>query len=172
LPAAEPAEIQREESSKVAANDAAPPPAEVTNPKPTETVRMEKRQTRSNRQTEVAAIPTARPVAPEVRRAEPAPPAEGPDEEVVAMADTGADVVPVPTSRAKKERLAKTKRAPKTEAPPEFVIADEADEVDEPAAKLPKGRVRARFIGVTADGNWMLALPKDKIVIVPPPPGG
>jgi hypothetical protein len=37
---------------------------------------------------------------------------------------------------------------------------------------MPRGRVKARFIGVTADGNWMLSLPKDKIVIVPPPPGG
>ena len=173
LPAAEPPKVQAEESSKLAANDPAPPQPEVTERKPTETVRMEKREVRSNRQTDVAAIPTARPVAPEVRRAEPAPPAEGPeDEEEVAMADTGADVVPVPTSRTKKERLAKSKRAPRTEARPEFVITDETEEVDESAPKAPKGRVRARFIGVTADGNWMLALPKDKIVIVPPPPGG
>lgn len=171
LPTAEPTEVQPQESSRVATNNSAPPP-EAPDPKPTESVPAKKREVKSNRPTEVAAIPTARPVAPEVRRAEPAPPAEGPDEEVVARADTGADVVPVPTSRARKERLAKPKRQPRTEARPEFVIADEADEVDEAAPKLPKGRVRARFIGVTADGNWMLSLPKDKIVIVPPPPGG
>jgi hypothetical protein len=106
-----------------------------------------------------------------VRRAEPAPPEEGPAQEVV-VADTGADVVPIPISPTKKERVAKTKRAPKTEVRPEFVITDETEEVEEPGPKLPKGRVRARFIGVTADGNWMLSLPKDKIVIVPPPPGG
>ena len=172
LPTAEPAEVKREEPSRVATTNSAPPLPETTDQKPTDSAPAKRREVKSNRPTEVAAIPTARPVAPEVRRAEPAPPAEGPEEEVVAMADTGADVVPVPPSRTKKERLAKSKRAPKTEAPPEFVIADEADEVDESAPKLPKGRVRARFIGVTADGNWMLALPKDKIVIVPPPPGG
>ena len=82
--------------------------------------------------------------------------------------------MPAPNARTKKERVAKTKREPKREqeARPQFVITNEADDADEPARPLPKGRVRARFIGVTADGNWMLALPKDKIVIVPPPPGG
>jgi serine/threonine-protein kinase len=171
LPAAEPVEVKPEESSKVAANDAASRSQELPDPKPAETVRTEKREVRSNRQTEVAAIPAARPVTPEVRRAEPAAPAEGPEEEVV-LADNGADVIPVPTARTKKERLAKSQRAPKTVPRPEFVISDEPEDVDESAPKLPKGRVRARFIGVTADGNWMLALPKDKIVIVPPPPGG
>ena len=173
LPTAEPTEVQPQESSRVATNNSAPPPPEATDTKPkrTESVPVKKRDLKSNRPTEVAAIPTARPVTPEVRRAEPAPPAEGPEEEV-AVADTGADVVPIPTSRTKKERAAKTKRGPKTEERPEFVITDDADEVDEAAPKSPKGRVRARFIGVTADGNWMLALPKDKIVIVPPPPGG
>jgi serine/threonine protein kinase len=172
LPTAEPTEVQRDQSPTVATNNSAPPLPEATDPKPSDSAPAKKREVKWNRPTEVAAIPTARPVAPEVRRAEPAPPAEGPDEEVVAMADTGADVVPVPTSRTKKDRLAKTKRAPKPDARPEFVITDETEEVDEAAPKLPKGRVRARFIGVTADGNWMLALPKDKIVIVPPPPGG
>ena len=38
--------------------------------------------------------------------------------------------------------------------------------------QLPRGRTRAKFIGVTADGNWMFSLPNKKIVIVPPPPGG
>jgi hypothetical protein len=110
---------------------------------------------------------------PEVRRAEPAAPAEGPEEVVAANTEENAEetVAPVPTSRSKKERLAQTKRPPANERP-EFVITDEAGEVQQPSQKLPKGRVRARFIGVTADGNWMLALPKDKIVIVPPPPGG
>ena len=174
LPTTEPAAVQPEESSRVATNDTALQQQEVTAPKPSESVTTEKRPVRSTRKTEVAAIPTARPVMPEVRRAEPAPPAEGPEEIVAANTEEDVEetVAPVPTSRTKKERLAKTKRAPKREARPEFVITDEADEVDQPTQKLPKGRVRARFIGVTADGNWMLSLPKDKIVIVPPPPGG
>lgn len=174
LPTAEPAAVQTEESSRVATNDTAPQQREVTEPKPTETVATEKRSVRSNRKSEVAAIPTARPVMPEVRRAEPVAPAEGPEEVVAAdpAEIAGETVAPVPTSRSKKERLAKTKRQPKSEETPEFVITDDADEAQQPSQKLPKGRVRARFIGVTADGNWMLSLPKDKIVIVPPPPGG
>lgn len=174
LPTAEPPAVQPEEAPKIVSIDPAPTQQEATEAKPTETAPAKKREVRSNRQTEVAAIPTARPVTPEVRRAEPAPPAEGPEEAVAANTQESVEenVAPVPTSRTKKERLAKTKRRPKPEARPEFVITDEADEVDELAPKLPKGRVRARFIGVTADGNWMLSLPKDKIVIVPPPPGG
>ncbi|HYJ05116.1 MAG TPA: protein kinase [Chthoniobacterales bacterium] len=173
LPTAEPVEVQREESPRVAANETVPEQREVTEPKATESIPAEKREVRSNRKTEVAAIPTARPVAPEVRRAEPAPPAEAPEEVVAENTEEAVAPVPVPASRTKKERVAKTKRQPKRdEARPEFVITDEAEEPGEPAQKLPKGRVRARFIGVTADGNWMLSLPKDKIVIVPPPPGG
>ena len=174
LPTTEPAPAQSEESSRVATNQVAPQQREVTEPKPTESVSAEKRQVRSNRKTEVAAIPTARPVMPEVRRAEPAAPAEGPDEVVVPNTEAEAEeaVARIPTARTKKERLAKAKRDSRKEERQEFMIVDETEEAEQPAQKLPKGRVRARFIGVTADGNWMLALPKDKIVIVPPPPGG
>ena len=176
LPTAEPA-AQPADPPKLVSIDPAPPQQEATatEPKPAETAPAEKREVRSNRKKEVAAVPKARPVTPEVRRAEPVPPAEGPEEEVVAdNAAESVEAVPVPASRSRQERLAKTKRAPRkeTEERPEFVISDETEESDEPAPPTPKGRVRARFIGVTADGNWMLALPKDKIVIVPPPPGG
>lgn len=173
LPTAEPAEVQRDEAPKIAANETAPQQHEVTEPATTKSVSAEKREVRSSRKPDVASIPTARPVAPEVRRAEPAPPAEGPEEVAAENSEEAVAPAPVPVSQSKKERLAKTKRQPKKEeAKPQFVITDEVEEPGEPAPKLPKGRVRARFIGVTADGNWMLSLPKDKIVIVPPPPGG
>ena len=174
LPAAEPAAVPTEESSRVASNDTAAQQREVTEPKPTQSVSTEKRPVRSTRKAEVAAVPTARPVMPEVRRAEPAPPAEGLEEVEAANTaeNAGETVALVPTAPTQKERLAKTKRQPKKEPAPQFVITDEPDDVEQPPQKLPKGRVRARFIGVTADGNWMLSLPKDKIVIVPPPPGG
>jgi serine/threonine-protein kinase len=176
LPTAPPAEVKPEETPQIVSIDPAPPQQEATDPKPAETVTAQKREVRSNnRRTLVAAIPTARPVSPEVRRAEPAPPAEGPEEVVATDTEEAAPetVAPAPTSRTtRKNRVAKTRREPKNEERPEFVITDEAEEADQPAPKLPKGRVRARFIGVTADGNWMLSLPKDKIVIVPPPPGG
>jgi serine/threonine-protein kinase len=172
LPTAEPVEVQREESPKVATNETAPQQREVTEPNTTESVSAEKREVRSNRKTDVAAIPTARRAEREVRRAEPAPPAEGPQEVVAENTEESLAPVPVPPAKSKKERLAKTKRESKKETTPQFQIVDNAEEVDESAPKMPKGRVRARFIGVTADGNWMLSLPKDKIVIVPPPPGG
>jgi serine/threonine protein kinase len=172
LPTAPPETVEREEAPKVAANDAAPPPQQSTEPKREKPVPAQKREVQSNRETEVAAaIPTARPVTPEVRRAEPAPPAEGP-EEVAGTTELKA----VPPSRAKKERVAKTKRDSERDV---IRQTRNADEDEEAAAapmpqlpQLPRGRVRAKFIGVAADGNWMFELPSKKIVIVPAPPGG
>lgn len=170
LPTAPPENVEPEtEQPKVAANEAAPPqPQEETNPKPAESVHAEPRVVQSNRETEVAsAIPTARPVSPEVRRAEPAPPAEGPEE---VTANTEAKVAPA--SRAKKERVANMKRRPEKNAVRQPVVADEDEEPGAPMSQLPRGRVKARFIGVSADGNWMFELPSKKIVVVPAPPGG
>jgi serine/threonine-protein kinase len=170
LPTAPPANIEPErEQPKVATNEAAPPqPPEETNPKPTESVHAEPRVVQSNRETEVAsAIPTARPVSPEVRRAEPAPPAEGPEE---VTANTEAKVAPA--SRAKKERVANMKRRPEKNAVRQTAVTDEDEEPVAPMSQLPRGRVKARFIGVSADGNWMFELPSKKIVVVPAPPGG
>jgi hypothetical protein len=167
-PIAPAATVPPEESPKVAANNAASLPRENTNPKPTESVEPQEQPVQTNHQREVAsAIPTARPVAPEVRRAEPAPPEEGPKE---PEANTESGVAP--TTRAKKERIAKTKRDSEKDAVRRVRSPDEAEEVDAPMPQLPRGRVRARFIGVTADGNWMFELPSHKTVIVPAPPGG
>jgi serine/threonine-protein kinase len=170
LPTAPPANVEPEkEQPKVAANEAAPPQSqEETNPKPTESVHAEPRVVQSNRETEVtSAIPTARPVAPEVRRAEPAPPAEGPEE---VTANTEAKIAPA--SRAKKERVANMKRRPEKNPVRQPAVTDEDEEPGAPMSQLPPGRVKARFIGVSADGNWMFELPSKKIVVVPAPPGG
>ena len=45
--------------------------------------------------------------------------------------------------------------------------------LDEPGFRgaVPRGVARARFVGTTPDGMWMLALPSHEIVVVPPPPG-
>jgi serine/threonine protein kinase len=171
LPTAPPENVEREESPKVAANDAAPPQQEATEPKREKPVPAQKQEVQSNRETEVAAsIPTARPVTPEVRRAEPAPPAEGPEEEVAATTEPKA--VP-PPSRTKKERVAKTKRDSERDVMRQTRVVDEDEETAAaPMPKLPRGRIRAKFIGVAADGNWMFELPSKKIVIVPAPPGG
>ncbi len=157
--------VAREESPKVAANDtkadaeetkpAPPKPVEVREEKPKQTAR------------EVAS--TTRSITPEVRRAEPAP-AEGPDEEVAPVREKQVAAV---GSKPKKERAKKPKREV---AEQEVVLRAEPAEDDQaaeaPMPPLPRNRTRAKFIGVTADGQWMFSLPNKKIVVVPPPPGG
>lgn len=162
-----PANVPTAEPPTVAANDKKVAPETTKAPQPAESVRPEIREPEPNRDTEVAAaIPTARPVSPEVRRAEPAPPAEGP-EEVAQVPEKKI----APTPKVKKERAVKPKRAPEEETIARAEPADEDEQTEESLPQLPRGRTRAKFIGVTADGNWMFSLPSKKIVIVPPPGG-
>jgi serine/threonine protein kinase len=164
-PVVEPSETA---APKVAATNAEPPVERTTSaPRKQRPVEAHEEKPKSE-ETEVAAA-TARPVTPEVRRAEPAPPAEG-DEEEVAPA-TEKKLVTT-TSKPKKER--KPNREPEEQAIPRAVpVEEDADEVAEaPMPQLPHSRTRAKFIGVTADGNWMFSLPNKKVVIVPAPPGG
>jgi eukaryotic-like serine/threonine-protein kinase len=168
-PTAPPTQVQNEEQPKVAANEPKVVQQTITAPQPEESVRPEVREPEPSRKTQVAAaIPTARPVSPEVRRAEPAPPAEGPEE--AAPAPTEKKVAT--TTKARKERATKPKRELEEVSAPETRAANGDDDAYAALPQLPKGRTRARFIGVTADGNWMFSLPSKKIVIVPPPPGG
>ena len=166
--AAPPANNPPVDAPKVAANETKPVVEEkpaTTQPK--ESVRTEVREEKPKRNPEVA---VARPASPEVRRAEPAPPAEGSEEVAPAPEKKIA-----PSTTAKKERTKKPKREP---ADQEIARAEPANPGDDGASEapavsqLPRGRTRAKFIGVTADGNWMFSLPSKKIVIVPPPPGG
>jgi eukaryotic-like serine/threonine-protein kinase len=151
-----------EEQPKVAVNE----PTETTNaPQPEESVRPEIRDLEPTRKTDVAeAIPTARPVSPEVRRAQPAP-EEGP-EEVASPAEKKVAT----TTKAKKERTPKPRRQSDEET--QTRVANDDDDAYAGPPERPRGRNRGRFIGVTADGNWMFLLPSKKIVVVPPPPGG
>ena len=169
LPTAPPENVEPEkEQPKVAFNNAAPSHEESAEPKPTESVHAETRVVQSNRESEVAAaIPTARPVSPEVRRAEPAPPAEGPQEVAANPEPTAA-----PISRAKKDRVVNVKRRPEKETIRQTRLADAEEATEAPMPPLPPNRVRAKFIGVGADGNWKFELPSHKVVVVPPPPGG
>ncbi|MEY2488166.1 MAG: eukaryotic-like serine/threonine-protein kinase [Verrucomicrobiota bacterium] len=98
----------------------------------------------------------AEPAEPEVRRAEPAPPEEGPVDSVAAetTASDSESKVPAKSPAKKTERPEKPKRqAEETLAQP----------------RLPRGSERARFMGVTPEGWWILEMPSKKIVIVPPP---
>ncbi|MEY2558515.1 MAG: eukaryotic-like serine/threonine-protein kinase [Verrucomicrobiota bacterium] len=140
----------------------------------------------------------AEPAEPEVRRAEPAPPEEGPvdtaanttvasEQQTNSVAQPAesrnteaepsttssesvkrTEAAPKVTARApakKTEREAKSKR----KAEGDFYVERTAPESEEGMRPLPRGSVRARFVGVTADGRWMLALPSHKVIVVPPP---
>lgn len=156
------------EPPKIAANEQ--PSVEETSsaPEPKELAPREVRKEKTERAPEVA---TARSISPEVRRAEPVSPAEGP-EEVAPASERQVE----PVTKVRKERTRKPKPAADEESIPRAVPADGDEEVVPSQApqmqQLPRGRTRARFIGVTADGNWMFSLPNKKIVIVPAPPGG
>ncbi|HVF70921.1 MAG TPA: protein kinase [Chthoniobacterales bacterium] len=169
--------VVAEEKPKVVANNRRQvQPAVTSAPRADEPVRTEPEESvsRETRETDVAtAIPTARPVAPEVRRAEPAAPAEGPDE--VSTLPPVTERRSATTAKTRKERVRKPANEPDEEvivrAEPAEAVA-EVGPAEERLPQLPRGKSRARFIGVTADGNWMFSLPSKKIVIVPPPPGG
>jgi eukaryotic-like serine/threonine-protein kinase len=157
----------REEAPKVAANKTETATEETTTERPKKPVEVRKEK-RKSENTEV--VKTARTITPEVRRAEPAAPAEGPDQEVAPPAEEKV----VTTTQAKPKQVKKPKRENEEAAPrAEPVEDEEATPSEAPqVTELPRNRNRAKFIGVTADGNWMFSLPSKKIVIVPPPPGG
>ncbi|MEY2560477.1 MAG: eukaryotic-like serine/threonine-protein kinase [Verrucomicrobiota bacterium] len=179
---APPANPQIEEQPRVVANDATPPPStariekdtsrELTaSVKPAETPDTPASEPQSHRTTDVTAIPTARPVSPEVRRAEPAPPGEGP-ENIAPDATSDSETKAETRLPAKTERLAKAKRESKKDLERRVPVAVNAEDAERSLPPLPRGQTRARFIGVTPDGQWMLSLPSKKIVVIPAPPGG
>jgi serine/threonine protein kinase len=166
---APPANNPPAEAPKVAANETKAVEENVEPAQSRESVRTQTREEKPHRNPQVA---TARPASPEVRKAEPEAPAEGPEE-----------VAPAPEKKVTASTTTKKERAkkPKREATDEEVIAPRAEPAGDeevaateppPMPPLPRGRTRAKFIGVTADGNWMFSLPNKKIVVVPPPPGG
>jgi hypothetical protein len=167
-PAPEPATtLAREESPKVAANDSNASEEEKTTAPTTRPAEVRKQKRKSE---ETEGVANARSVTPEVRRAEPATPAEGPDEEV---APTTEQKVATTKVRPKKEQTRTPQRDGEEEAIPRAEPVEGDEQVAQaPMPQLPRNRTRAKFIGVTADGNWMFSLPSKKIVIVPPPPGG
>ncbi|MFL6590012.1 MAG: protein kinase domain-containing protein [Chthoniobacterales bacterium] len=186
-----PEETSTKRNPRTAANEtrSAPASEQTIAPKPDEPVRTEPERPIASTRNDKPGIADARAVAPEVRRAEAPPPSEGPDEAAAPAATTEKKVL---APKVKKEHVKKPARQPQEKEPviarAEPVEDQPAVEEDQPqqqeqqvtqlpmtqapAAQMPRGRTKARFIGVTADGNWMFSLPSKKIVIVPPPPGG
>jgi hypothetical protein len=142
----------------------------------------------------------ARAATPEVRRAEPAPPAEAPEdededddssEEASSTAQTttnqSVDEEPAPVTTESSSSSSTSRNAapsvasqPRSKKPVEVakarkeskrvLRAEPADDF-EGAPPIRSNSVRAKFIGMTPDGRMMLALPSREVVIVPPPPG-
>jgi serine/threonine-protein kinase len=92
---------------------------------------------------------------PEVKRAEPAPPDEGPAFE--AAASDSEPRVPEKSPAKKPERTTKRKRQ-----------AERKDDRQEHLSESPAGKRGARFLGVTPEGWRILELPSGRIVVVPP----
>ncbi len=83
--------------------------------------------------------------------------------------------------KAKPEPAAKSRTARKSEdedTRPKAVVArrsakpsrDSVAKDDDGMPPLSVGSVRAKFVGTTPDGKWILALPNSETVVVPPPP--
>jgi serine/threonine protein kinase len=88
----------------------------------------------------------------EVRPAEPAPPEDGPER---AVSD--------PTPSASQPKVAEKSPAKKTERP-----AKPKRQAERKSERSTAGSKRGRFIGVTPEGWWMLELPSNEIIVVPP----
>jgi hypothetical protein len=132
----------------------------------------------------------AEPAEPEVRRAEPAPPEEGPDadaQETTPSSDPKTDF-PAQTAESRDVETETAENASRTDSEPKVAARpraksgrrakpkrwmDQRSYPPQPMPELtgpsPRRSGRARFLGVTPDGRWMLELPSNEIVIVPPP---
>ena len=136
---------------------------------------------------------------PEVRRAEPADEPEVRRAEIALADRGPAEVKPDRTSAPSQPTNSRAKTEPptsivlkRTDSKPEVAPKPPAAKtepptkprrpVDEkiyllpereleaaPTGRLPRGSVRGRFVGETADGKWMFELPSREIVTVVPP---
>jgi serine/threonine protein kinase len=171
-------------------NRVEPGPSQTAAPPAKETVAPEKT---APKRTVLHEVRRAQPAEPEVRPAEPAPPEEGPADTTIAS-EGQTDPVPqteeivkteptVPSAKSAKrteadKKISSKSRAKKNErdakskgnADRRIYVTRTAPNFENGMPPLPPGSVRARFVGVTADGRWMLALPSRKVIVVPPPP--
>jgi serine/threonine protein kinase len=109
--------------------------------------------------------PKSNPVKPAEQSREVAAEATETTALVLKRTDSAPEVAP--TSLAgQTERPAK----PKRQVDRKIYLLPGREFEAPPTERLPRGSVRGRFMGVTADGKWMFELPSREIVIVPPPP--
>ncbi len=109
--------------------------------------------------------PKSNAVKPTEQRREVAAEATETTAIVLKRTDSAPEVSPI-SPVAKTERPVKPTRQVN---PKNYLLPGREFEAP-PTERLPRGSVRGRFIGVTADGKWMFELPSREVVIVPPPP--
>jgi len=109
--------------------------------------------------------PRSNAVKPTEQRREVAAEAAETTTLVLKRTDSAPEVAPE-SPAGKTERSAKLKRQVDKKV---YLLPGHESEAP-PTERLPRGSVRGRFMGVTADGKWMFELPSREIVIVPPPP--
>jgi serine/threonine protein kinase len=173
---------QTQEPAPVAANTAAPRPATSESSEMAALARVEAAPAQSPNAEANAVVEQTAPkktVMHEVRRAEPADgdpeatrtepdsPAVGP--ESAASQTTATDSEPrvaEKSSTKKNESVAKPKRQAEKKTYPRERISDS----ERTRPRFPARTRRARLVGVTPEGWWMLQSPSGRIIVVPPPP--
>lgn len=188
-----------QETRPVVTISASDPPAAIDSSEPAAAAQVEiapapAKSRESEFSVVVLPIPPEEIKMPEVRRAEPPDEPEVRRAELARSDESPTEVKPDPTRSPSQQ----TNSGPKTE-PSRNVEAEATEttslvlkrtdssakpkrRTDEkiyllpgrefeppPIGRLPRGSVRGRFVGVTADGRWMFELPSREIVTVLPP---
>jgi hypothetical protein len=104
---------------------------------------------------------------PEATRTEPSSPAVGPESAASQTTATESEPRVAEKSPDKKtESAAKPKRQAEKKTYPRERISDS----ERTRPRFPARSRRARLVGVTPEGWWMLQSPSGRIIVVPPPP--
>jgi eukaryotic-like serine/threonine-protein kinase len=104
---------------------------------------------------------------PEARHTEPSSPAVGPESAAAkTTAATSEHKVPEESSTKKNEQAAQAKR----QAEKRKYQQERISESERTRPRFPTRSRRARLVGVTPEGWWMLQSPSGRIIVVPPPP--
>ncbi len=168
-----PKDLQSPEPAPVVANNTTMPPGtdsrEITpskqpEPAPAESPDAVAQQTEP-KETVMHEVRRAQPPddQPEAETNEPASPGKGPTESKIASAESESGV-PEKSPAKKTEQAAKPKRQAERKKDPR-------ERISESETRRPRspGSRRARLVGVTPEGWWMLESPSGRIIVVPPP---
>jgi len=113
--------------------------------------------------------PSSRPQTNPGAKTEPSRDVESAATETTALVLKRTDSKPdvAPKSRAE---ITEPPAKPKRQVDEKIYLLPGHEFEAPPIGRLPRGSVRGRFVGETADGKWMFELPSREIVTVLPPP--